>query len=232
MNIAHLYAGVEPPAAFPYALTIVPAAKRGLIDVRTIDQIAALDAQRLIAEAEFSYVGFDPFTGDYTMFGPLSTFMYGGAKPFGGFLDELGLVVGQYFLATWYDAVDVVEVALGLGNDRGEEKYREHRARLLYVPFENVHTRRIWGAQSPIELFLYQELLRRGLRPALQMLIYDDGTIYPSLYHLWRDIEFRHSPGLISEPDMYFVDQKLAVFCDSAKHHRGCEGQGKGRSDQ
>jgi hypothetical protein len=168
MNIAHLQTAVEPPTAFPYALTLVPASKRGLIDVRSIDQIAALDAQRVIAEAEFCYTGFDPFIGDYEMFGPLSTFLYGGGKRYDGFLDELGLVVGQYFLATWYDANDVVEVALGLGNDRGEEKYRKHRARLLNVPYENVHTRRVWGAQSPIELFLYQELLRRGLAPVLQ----------------------------------------------------------------
>jgi hypothetical protein len=227
MNIAHLNMGVEPPAAFPYALTLVPASKRGLIDVKTIDQIAVLDTQRLIAEAEFCYTGFDPFTGDYAMFGSLSAFMHGGGRPYDGFLDELGLVVGQYFLATSYNGNDVLEVALGLGNERGEEKYRKHRARLLYVPFGDVHTRRIWGAQSPIELFLYQELLRRGLSPALQILIYDDGTIYPSLYHLWREIQFRHSPGLISEPDMYFVDQKLAVFCDSAKHHRGAKAKAK-----
>jgi hypothetical protein len=227
MNIAHLNTGAEPPTAFPYALTLVPASKRGLIDVRTIDQIAVLDAQRIIADAEFCYAGFDPFTGDYVMFGPLSAFMYGGGIPYDGFLDELGLVVGQYFLATKYDANDVLEVALGLGNERGEEKYRKHRARLLYVPFGDVHTRRVWGAQSPIELFLYQELLRRGLSPVLQMLIYGDGTIYPSLYHLWREIEFRHSPSLISEPDMYFVDQKLAVFCDSARHHRGAKAKAK-----
>jgi hypothetical protein len=226
MNIANLQTENDVLTAFPYALTLIPAAKRGAIDVKTIDLVAKLDAQRIIDEAEFCYAGFDPFTGDFSLFGPLSAFMYGAGKPFEGFLDELGLVVGQYFLATQYEQTDVLEVPLGLGNGRGEEKYRKHRARLLYTPFENVRTRRVWGAQSPIELFLLQELLRRGLSPLLQVLIYNDGAIHASLYDLWSDIEFRHSPGLITEPDMYFPENKLAVFCDSGKHH----GRGKAKA--
>jgi len=225
MNIAHLKIKGETPIAFPYALTLIPASKRGAIDVKTVDLVAKLDAQKTINEAKFCYAGFDPFTGDFSLFGPLSAFMHGGGQPYKGFLDELGLVVGQYFLATQYDAADVLEVSLGLGNERGEEKYRKHRARLLYTPFESVRTRRIWGAQSPIELFLFQELLQRGLSPLLQILVYQDGGLHPSLYNLWRDIEFRHSAGLITEADMYFPEKKLAVFCDSGKHH----GRGKAK---
>jgi hypothetical protein len=85
--------------------------------VKTIDLVAKLDAQRAIHEAQFCYAGFDPFTGDFSLFGPLSTFMHGAGKPFAGFLDELGLVVGQYFLATQYDEDDVLEMPLGLGAD-------------------------------------------------------------------------------------------------------------------
>jgi hypothetical protein len=77
----------------------------------------------------------------------------------------------------------------------------------------------VWGAQSPIELFLFQELLGRGLSPILQVIMFDDGSIHPSLYDLWRDLELRHAPGHITEPDMYFPERKVAVFCDSAKHH-------------
>jgi hypothetical protein len=69
-----------------------------------------------------------------------------------------------------------------LGNEKGEEKYRKHRARLLYTPFESVRTRRVWGAQSPIELFHFQELVRRGVSPLLHVLIYDDGAVHhPSI---------------------------------------------------
>jgi hypothetical protein len=227
MNIAHLETEGEPPIAFPYALTLIPTSKRSVIDLKTIDLVAKLDMQKIVNEAEFCYAGFDPFTGDFSLFGPLSVFMYGGGQPYEGFLDELGLVVGQYSLATQYDAVDVLEVSLGLGNEKGEEKYRKHRARLLYTPFENVRTRRIWGAQSPIELFLFQELLRRGMSPLLQILMYEDGAIHPSLYDLWCDIEFRHSAGLITEADMYFPEKKLAVFCDSGKHHGRAKAKAK-----
>jgi hypothetical protein len=51
---------------------------------------------------------------------------------------------------------------------------------------------------------------------------------YPSLYDLWNeDVEFRHTTGLISECDMFFPDEKIAVFCDSTRHHRGQKVQEK-----
>lgn len=49
----------------------------------------------------------------------------------------------------------------------------------------------------------------------------NDGTVFPSFYHLWQDIEFRHSDALVSEVDLYFPDAKVAVFCDGAHHARG-----------
>lgn len=49
--------------------------------------------------------------------------------------------------------------------------------------------------------------------------------VYPSLYDLWNeDSEF---PGLISECDMFFPENKIAVFCDSTRHHRGPKAQAK-----
>jgi hypothetical protein len=218
MNIAHLKTEDETHTAFPYALTLIPASKRGTIDVKTVDHVAKLDMQKVLNEGEFCYTGFDPFSGSWSMFGPLSAFL-GGKTPYDGFLDELGLVVDQYFLATQYNAGDVIEVSPGLSNSTAEEKYKKHRAKLLYVPFENVRTRRVWGAQSPIELFLFQELLRRGQPPVLQVLAFEDGSIHASLYDLWGKGEFRSAAGVITEPDMYFPEKQLAVFCDSGKHH-------------
>ena len=225
MNIAHLKKEGDTYTAFPYALTLIPASKRGAIDVKTIDLIAKLDMQKILNEGEFCYTGFDPFVGSWSMFGSLSVFL-GGENPYQGFLDELGLVVGQYFLATQYGAGDVIEVSLGLSNSTAEEKYKKHRATLLYAPFENVRTRRVWGAQSPIELFLFQELLQRGKSPVLQVLAFEDGSIHASLYDLWGKGKFRSAQGVITEPDMYFPGKKLAVFCDSGKHH----GRGKAKA--
>jgi hypothetical protein len=48
----------------PYALTLVPAEKRGAVDHRDIDQIAQFDVQKFLNEAEPCYSGLDPFTGD------------------------------------------------------------------------------------------------------------------------------------------------------------------------
>jgi hypothetical protein len=180
--------------------------------------------EKILSEG-LCYARFDPFTGDRGLFGSIGHFI--GESSIDCFLDELGIVVGQYYLAKTYDPADVLEVEAGFPNPKAEEKYRKHRSKLLYKPFTEIKPRRVWGAQSPIELFLFQELLRRDLSPLLQVLVCADGSIHPSLYSMWRDIEFRHAPGIITEPDMYFPDQKLAVFCDSARYHRGGKARAK-----
>jgi very-short-patch-repair endonuclease len=48
----------------------------------------------------------------------------------------------------------------------------------------------------------------------------DDGATFPSLYHLWSDVEFRHSDGLVTEADLFFPDERIAVFCDGGHHAR------------
>ena len=211
--------------ATPYALSLLPTSKRGVIDERSIEEIAHLDVQDTLMNMQPCYANFDPFAGASGFFGPLRNFI--GAHPIGCFLDELGIVVGQYFLAKASNPADVLEPAMGFPNAAAEEKFRKHRAKLLYQPFTAIKPRRIWGAQSPIELFLFQELLRRGFEPLPQILVFDDGSIFPSLYNLWRDIDFRHTPRLVTEIDMYFPDERLAVFCDSTRHHRGGKAKAK-----
>lgn len=225
INIAHLRNPAGTPVATPYALSLVPASKRDRIDEVDVELIAKLDVQKTIREMNPCYSSFDPFTGDYSLFGPLGSFL--GEHPVNCFLDEMGIVLGQYFLAKTYEPEDVLESPIGISGAKAEERYRHHRARLLYKPFSDLRPRRLWGAQSPIELFLLQELLRRDRSPLLQILLFDDGAIHASLYDLWRDIDFRYVPGLITEADIYFPDPKLAVFCDSTRHHRGRKAQDK-----
>lgn len=217
VNLAALTVVNGVPHGLPYAVSLIPASKRNAVDECTIDLIAQLDIEKIHRESEPCYLGYTPFSGAWSMYGTLGLFL--GGKPSNHFVDELGLVVQQYFLATEYEREDVLVTRIDFSNPRTEEKYHRHREKLLYTPFKKVEARRVWGAESPIELFLLQELLRRGLSPTLQVLIYDDGSIYPSLYHLWRDIEFRHTPGLITEADMYFSEQRVAVFCDSTRFH-------------
>jgi very-short-patch-repair endonuclease len=40
------------------------------------------------------------------------------------------------------------------------------------------------------------------------------------LYHLWSDVEFRHSDGLVTEADLFFPDERVAVFSDGGHHAR------------
>jgi hypothetical protein len=159
LSIAHLKEEDGKSTAIPYALSLMPTSKRDVLDEKSIDLIAKLDVQKIINEMEPCYARFDPFAGDRGLFGSLGLFL--GEKKIDCFLDELGVVVGQYFLAKTYDPTEVQEVAIGFPSEKAEEKYKKHRAYLLYKAFTEIRPRRVWGAQSPIELFLFQELLRR-----------------------------------------------------------------------
>ena len=139
-----------------------------------------------------------------------------------GFLDEIGIVVDQYFLATETPAGDeILMMDLRMPTAQMKERYERHRRRLMLTPFRRVEARRVWGAETPIELFLIQALVKEKFYPECQMLIMEDGATFPSLYHLWQDIEFRHSASLVTEADLFFPEQKVAVFCDGAHHSRG-----------
>ncbi|HET6523608.1 hypothetical protein [Sphingopyxis sp.] len=200
----------------PFAITLLPASKRGELEVVDIETAAHLDISAAARESEAFYTDFNPFTGEWGLYGMKTPELVEGR----GFLDEIGIVVDAYYLATEYDADDVLAPDIGLP-ERARERYIRHRRDLLFKPFRRIEARRVWGAHSPIELFLLQELARRELHPQLQMLIMDDGSTFPSLYHLWGDLDFRYSRGLVSEADMYFSHERVAVFCDGRNFHRG-----------
>lgn len=211
----------------PFAISIIPADKRGRISEVDIEYVRNIDLNRYIQTNEPCFTNFNPFTGEWSMFGPLA--ILHSDKPRNGFADELGLVTDMYYLQLDYDAGDVLMVDFGMGEDRARQKYSRHRTKLMFSPFERLNARRVWGAESPIELFLLQALLRRGLSPTLQMLLFEDGTTYPSLYNLWAE-NLEEVPGFISEVDMFFPEQRIAVFCDSSRFHRGAKAAKKDES--
>jgi hypothetical protein len=200
----------------PFALTLLPASKRGEIEVVDIEIAARLDIAAIAREADAFYSNFDPFTGEWGMYGLNTPGLVAGQ----GYLDEIGVVVDAFYLAIDDYPDDVLAPDIGLP-DGARERYASHRHNLLFKPFSKIEARRVWGAGSPIELFLLQELARRGLHPQLQMLIMEDGSTFPSFYHLWGDLDFRYSHGPISEVDMFFPNERVAVFCDGANFHRG-----------
>ncbi|TBY02093.1 endonuclease domain-containing protein [Rhizobium laguerreae] len=201
--------------AVPFSISILPASKRGKIDPIEINGIAALRGGPV--ESDDAYLGFDPFQGGWQLYAPggLATKIAGGKRP----IDELGIVIERYFLATAFDRDDVLESDAFIP-EASRSAYRRNRMKRVFAPFENVSTRRLWGLETPIELFLFQELLSRGIRPQCQYLIYQDGSTYQSLYDVYSDVEFRRGQHILGEADMFLPEERLAIFCDGAHHDR------------
>jgi hypothetical protein len=80
----------------PFAMTLIPASKRDKVQEATIDLVSKLDVDAWLA-TEPMYAGYDPFSGDWSLSGNLSGYMDGERK---GYLDEMGFVMDQFFLAT------------------------------------------------------------------------------------------------------------------------------------
>jgi hypothetical protein len=201
----------------PFAVTLIPASKRGEVDQQTIDVVAKLDVSKWL-ETGPVYAGYDPFSGEWSLYGNLAGYLDGQRK---GFFDEIGLVVDQFFLATQTpDDDEVLTMDLRMPSEDMKARYEKHRKKLFFAPFKKVEARRVWGAQTPIELFLLQALAKEKLFPECQTLIMEDGAIFPSLYQLWQDTQFRHSDGLVTESDLYFPNERVAVFCDGSHHAR------------
>lgn len=201
----------------PFAVTLIPGSKRGAVSNAGIEFVSKIDVDKWL-ETEPAYTGYDPFSGDWSLYGNIPGYLDGKRE---GFLDEIGIVSDQFFLATsTADDDETLTMDLHMPSQKMKEKYEKHRSRLLFTPFQKIEARRVWGAESPIELFLLQVLAKEGLFPQSQMLIMDDGATFPSWYNLWSDIEFRHSRGLVTEADFYFQTERIAVFCDGAHHAR------------
>lgn len=203
-------------SAVPFAVSALPATKRDKVSEVTIDGVVALKGAP-VGNHE-TYSRFDPFRGEWAFYSPMG--LIRGEDERGYWLDEMGIVIERYFLALDFDRDDVLEFDRFLPDERSREAYRKSRIRRLFSPFKDKAARRIWGAETPIELFMLQELLYRGLRPELQYLIYPNGSAYPSMYDVYADVEFRHRAEILTEADFYFAEERLAVFCDGAHHSR------------
>ena len=201
----------------PYSVTLIPGSKRGNIQTVHIDFISKLDLDAW-PPLDLIYSHYDPFTGDWSAFGAMPGYFDGKRE---GFLDEVGVVVDQFFLATHVPVEDeVLMLDLRMSSEKDTARYAKHRKNLFFKPFDKVRSRRIWGAETAIELFMIQALAKDGHYPECQMLIMNDGATFPSMYHLWRDPTFRKSEDIISSVDLYFPTENVAVFCDGGNHAR------------
>jgi hypothetical protein len=200
----------------PFAVTLIPAAKRNEVQAANIELVAALDVGEWL-KTEPMYTGYDPFSGGWSMYGGLPGYLDGERQ---GFIDEIGVVIDQFFLATETGNDEILMSDMRMSSEETTAKYAKHRKKLFFTPFKKVEARRVWGAETPIELFLIQALAKENMFPESQTLIMNDGTTFPALFHLWRDAKFRNSADVISSVDLYFPSECIAIFCDGSSHSR------------
>lgn len=209
----------------PYAISLVPATKRGAVTEVGVDWIEKMNLEPSPFHGQ-AYLDFDPFTGDRGLFGSAVMFRDGGAldrlHP-----DEIGFVTDGFLLAPIMDGDEPLLPDAKLTGERANARYAKHRAKTYFKPFQDDRPRRVWGLESPIELFLAQGLADRGLYPDFQALFLRDGATFPSYYHMLDDPALRTRLDAITSADLYFPEHKLAVFCDSTLHHRSLRAREK-----
>lgn len=200
----------------PFSISLLPATKRGIVDERGIEAITMFNLENL-PESNVMYAGFDPFDGSWEIIADYGLLVQNRKA----FSDGIGFIVGQYFLAIDADLQELVLPSPFSSNPALFARYHRFRAKKYYTPFTNKLARQVWGCESPIELYLFQAMLQRGLRPVPQVIILRDGSIYPSYHHMYEEnILPPHGNEIASTPDFYFPEERVAVYCDSAIYHR------------
>lgn len=146
----------------PYSVSLVPATKRGKLDPRSVKFAQSLKLEEMENFGGI-YLGFNPFNGGYGLFGSYSTLM--GENGINSYTDSIGFVVNAYFLADQFEKDQVLLPNMVNAPSYIQEKYTQYRINHYFKQFNNTLPRKIWGADSPIELFLIQALAARDLYP-------------------------------------------------------------------
>lgn len=204
--------------ALPYHVSLRPAFKNGSPQEINVEWIANYDLARVL-DGRPHYIGYNPFS---TAFGVYAL----GPVPVSETVcsDVIGFVYNSYLVASSHVRKDVLDPGLCtalLGDTQGIlGDYRKFRFKRYFKKFTDSRPEKIWGCDSPIELFLLQAMSQIGLHPKIQMLIYPDGSIFPSLQSMWEGgVRTSRLAKIITEADFFFEKEKVAVFCDSKAHH-------------
>ena len=201
----------------PYSVTLVPTSREKNIDTWNINLLKKFDLEQLCQEGGYVYSDFNPFNGWYDGF--VSHYNLFSKIPYDRYTDCLGFVWGTYFLAPGFDKRDVQMIENTAYSAPVNAKFRRYKTDLYFRPFENINPRRVWGCDSPIELFVLQGLYLRGLRPEIQMGIYKTGEVIQN-YHKMQESEiWLGQEKLITAADFYFPENNLAIFCDGKEFH-------------
>lgn len=220
INVCYVSTVAEETTLLPYSISLLPASKRGtpsMVSASQVAQIASFPFKQNI------YYGYNPFEESYGFYGAASTFLKEGK--FAIETDMIGFIDGAFFLVTDFSDHELLAPHF-FESEELNRRFQRFRKNRYFKPFRSVRPRKIWGADSPIELFLLQAFVIQGLRPQMQMLVYEDGVLMPSLYHVYEEEMEMGDKRLLTEIDFFFPVEKLAVFCDS-KYHRGRKNQAK-----
>lgn len=208
----------------PYSISIAPGLKRDRPDIAGIETLAQFDLG-MISEERSIYTDFNPFKGVFDGFWGKADLLLRPSQE--TFLDTIGFVSETYFLNVNHNTEDILIPGPTIPNEKLNKKYWKLRTTKYYKPFSNKEPRKVWGADSPIELFLIQGLAKHNLYPVIQTSIYKDGSIYPNFYDVIRHNGKVDGTDLITDADLYFPEKKIAIFCDSRKHHRSIKAKTK-----
>ncbi|HHO0937781.1 TPA: hypothetical protein ACRTTK_001774 [Aeromonas hydrophila] len=214
----------------PYHVSLRPGQTRGKPTTVGIDAIEKLDLERVL-EGNPHYMGFNPFTNAFGLY------CIGEGISVNDRIcsDVIGFVYNTYFLASKYDKSYVLDPGL-CTSLLGESKallndYRKFRFSRYFKFFDNIEPIKVWGCDSPIELFLLQAMHSLGLKPTIQTHILPDGSIFPTLQSMWEGgVRTKALSNTITEVDFYFVEPRVAVFVDSVAHHSSEEAIAKDKS--
>jgi hypothetical protein len=201
----------------PSSIYAVPAIKRDKVQsvgINTVAQIADAFEGRVVEDV---IMDFDPFSGKHGGTILNGDYVHWAREKID--LSDIGFVFKRYFLAESFDREDLLEFDNFIP-ESSRKNYRKNRVKKLYTPFKQWKSRQIWGLESDIERFMLQELRSRGLRPELQWIIYKTGECFPSMWDVYRDVEFRHGVDTLTSADLFFPKERIAVFCDGSKHHK------------
>lgn len=201
----------------PYSVSLIPMERDRKIDPWNIDLLKKFDLRELCQRGGHVMSKFDPFSGFYDGFG--SEYSLFSSITHNDISDSIGFQWGLYFLAPKFDPKDVMIPENSTYSRQINAKYRKYKTKLYFEPFQNVNPRRIWGCDSPIELFLLQGFYIRKLSAEIQMGIYQNGEISPNYYKMAEEEKWLGEDKLITAADFYFPDKKLAIFCDGKEFH-------------
>lgn len=213
----------------PYHVSLRPAQKGGKPSSVSPEWIKNMDLERVL-DGSPHYMGFNPFSNAFGLYATGPVHLNKGLCS-----DVVGFVYNMYFLASNYEKSDVNSPGMCtslLGNNKAAlGDYIKYRFSRYFKPFEDINPVKIWGCDSPIELFLLQAMNSLCLKPKIQMNIFADGTTFPSLQSMWEN--GRRTKALskrITEADFYFDEQRVAIFCDSVAYHSSDEAIAKDKA--